>query len=68
VQIRANGSPKKAIFSTLGNMAIDNLSVTNFDTDAKKQAVTFRTNVWDTSDFEYEDTWNDKDIYGGKYI
>ena len=66
VQIRANGSPKKAIFSTLGNMAIDNLSVTNFDLDAKKQAVTFRTNVWDTSDFEYEDTWNDKDIYGGK--
>ena len=65
VQIRVNGSSAKKAFSTLGNMAIDNLSVTNFDLDAKKEAVKFRTNVWDVTDFEYEDTWNNDDIYGG---
>ena len=66
VQIRANGSSQKDVFSTLGNMTVDNISVTNFDMDAKKQAVAFRTNIWDVSDFEYEDTWDDNDLLGGK--
>lgn len=65
VQIRANGSSAKDVFSTLGNMTVDNISVTNFDMDAKKQTVAFRTNIWDTSDFEYKDTWDDSDIFGG---
>ena len=66
VQIRANGSSQKDVFSTLGNMTVDNISVTNFDMDAKKQTVAFRTNIWDVSDFEYEDTWDDNDLLGGK--
>ena len=65
VQIRANGSTEKEIFSTLGNFSIDNLAVTNFDFDGKKKSVKYRSNIWNTDDFKYEDTWNDQDIIKG---
>lgn len=65
VQIRANGSTEEGIFSTLGNFSVDNLSVTNFDLNAKKKVVKYRSNIWNTDDFVYEDTWNDDDIIKG---
>lgn len=65
VQIRANGALSDAMFATLGNFSIDNLSVTNFDLDGNKKPVKFRSNIWNTDDYEYKDTWDDNDIIQG---
>lgn len=62
VQLSSNGYESGAPESTLCNMTIDNLSFTNFDTDGKTEKIGFRTNIWNTDDFKYEDTWQDSDL------
>ena len=62
VQIASNGYESGSPETTLCNMKIDNLSFTNFDIDGNTEDLSFRTNIWDTRDFEYEDTWLETDL------
>lgn len=64
VQIVSDGYDSGNPESTLCNMKLDNLCFTNFDKDRMTETLAFRSSIWDTSDFEYEDEWDYSDLLG----
>lgn len=60
VQIVSEGS----ISNRFCNFKMDNLSVANFDVNRKSEIYTYRTSVWNMSDYIYNDTWDDADLIG----
>lgn len=61
VQILSHGVDNGA-WNELCNLSIDNIVITNFDKNGKVKDFDFRTNIWDVSDFVYEDTWSNEDL------
>lgn len=57
LQVVSNGYESAAPESSLTSLTIDNLTVTNFDINGMLNDVDFKSSIWDTSDFEYEDPW-----------
>lgn len=63
IRIYADGNASdNGEYSVLANMTIDNLSITNFDKNANVITAGYRSNVWHTDDYDYIDSWDEKDL------